>query len=110
MLAPVTRTGAPSTRRPAAARASRGSAKALGSLLAKSGTDTAGRTRSARAQARGYREALRNRLTGLATGLDPAAGRPSAASSPCWSTAPTPAPPTWDPTGRPRTDCSWPAT
>ena len=38
MLAPVTRTGAPSTRRPATARFSRGSAEAYGSLLAKSGT------------------------------------------------------------------------
>ena len=38
MLAPVRRTGAPSTRRPATARVSRGSAAAYGSLLVKSGT------------------------------------------------------------------------
>src|SRR5271166_3185465 len=38
MLAPVTRTGAPSTRRPATARVSPGSAAVYGSLLAKSGT------------------------------------------------------------------------
>ena len=38
MLAPVTRTGAPSTRRPPTARVSRGNTAAYGSLLAKSGT------------------------------------------------------------------------
>src|SRR5271165_4779813 len=38
MLAPVTRTGAPSTRRPATARVSPGSAAVYGSLLVKSGT------------------------------------------------------------------------
>src|SRR6185437_1249722 len=80
MLAPVTSTGAPSTRRPATARFSRGSAAAYGSLLVKSGTGYS----SWKAVRPSAETKARSPVLGQDADRDPgsaAAARPNAAAS-----------------------------